>query len=68
MTLALHGLGAQEVLLIIVSLLFVVLLGNYGKNTVFGYWGSVLLAMFTTPIIAFIILYYVKNKTANLSN
>lgn len=68
MTLALNGLGVQEVLLIIVSLMFIVLLGNYGKNIVFGYWGSVLLAMFTTPIIAFIILYYVKNKTAKLSN
>ena len=68
MTLSSIGIGAQEVLLIITSLLFIVLIGNYGKNTVFGYWGSVLLAMFTTPIIAFIILYYVKSKPAKASN
>lgn len=68
MMLAVIGIGAQELLLIIISLLFIVLIGNYGKNTVFGYWGSILLAMFTTPIIAFIILYYVKNKAVKQSN
>ncbi|SMC94518.1 hypothetical protein [Pedobacter nyackensis] len=64
MTLATFGLGGGEVLIIVLALFFIIALGNYGKNTVFGYWGSVLLAIVTTPLIAFAILAYVKYKAA----
>lgn len=65
MTLAFYGIGGGEAIIIILALFFIILLGNYGRNTVFGYWGSVLLAIITTPLIAFAILAYVKSKTAN---
>jgi ABC-type transport system involved in multi-copper enzyme maturation permease subunit len=64
MTLAFLNLGGGEVLIVVLALFFIIALGNYGKDTIFGYWGSVLLAIFTTPLIAFIILAYVKSKAA----
>ncbi len=38
----------------IIWLLLINAVGNYGKDTILGYWGSVLLAIFTTPLTAFI--------------
>ncbi|MBC7399434.1 MAG: hypothetical protein H7289_05770 [Mucilaginibacter sp.] len=41
--------------------------GSYGKDTVLGYWGTVLLALFTTPVTAFIIVAIIRwiNPPAN---
>lgn len=68
MMLAFNGVGVEEILLILSALIIIILLGNYGKNTVFGYWGSVLLGIFATPLIAFIILAYIRKKSAKPSN
>jgi Mn2+/Fe2+ NRAMP family transporter len=37
-------------------------IGKYGENTSFGLVGSILLAVFLTPIFAIIILFFVKQK------
>ncbi|GAA4315897.1 hypothetical protein GCM10023149_12690 [Mucilaginibacter gynuensis] len=58
------GIGIPEILIIAAAIALIIGIGNYGRNTVFGYWGSVLLALFTSPIVAFIILYVVKTRTA----
>lgn len=38
------------------------LLGEYGKHTSFGFWGSVLLGIITTPLIGFIVVYFMRRK------
>jgi len=65
MTLSFNGIGAAEILLIIFALSITILLANYGKNTVFGYWGSALLGICITPLLAFVLLNYLKNKSTN---
>jgi len=63
MKLSFINIGGQEVVLIgIILLIIFVAIGNYGKNTALGYWGSVILAVLTTPLIAFGVLYYLRNK------
>lgn len=60
MELAFLNIGSAEIILIIVAIIFIIVIGRYGQDTVFGYWGSILLAIFTTPLIAFIILSILK--------
>lgn len=63
MTFAFINLGTSGIILIIIILLaFALLIGNYGRNTALGYWGSVLLALFTGPLIAYVMLYIIKPK------
>ena len=49
-------------LIILIGFILVIALGNYGKNTALGYWGSILLSIFVTPIFAFIIISYLKRR------
>ncbi|MEO6977832.1 MAG: hypothetical protein ABI113_05610 [Mucilaginibacter sp.] len=60
MKLAFLNIGGAELILIIVAILLIVAIGRYGKDTALGYWGSILLAIFTTPIIAFIVITFLK--------
>ena len=55
------GVGFLAIVMV-VWLLLIVALGNYGRNTELGYWGSVLLAIFTTPVIAFIVILVLKSN------
>lgn len=55
-------IGTPEILLIIVAIIFVIGIGNYGRDTQLGYTGSVLLAILTSPIIAFLVIYYLKYR------
>jgi len=57
-------IGGQEWLLILIGILTIVALGNYGRNTPLGYWGSVLLAMLGTPLVAFIVIFILRNRKA----
>ncbi len=56
------NIGGAEWLLILVALVMVIALGNYGKGTWFGYWGSIFLSLAASPILAFIILYFIKKS------
>ena len=60
MKLAFLNIGGAEIILVIVAILLIVAIGRYGKDTALGYWGSILLAIFTTPIIAFIVITFLK--------
>jgi hypothetical protein len=58
----LASLGKAELIIIAVALIPILALGNYGRGTALGYWGSVLLSIFSTPLIAFIIILYLKTR------
>lgn len=48
--------GISEILIVLLGILIFWAVANFGKNTSLGFWGSLLLAIFTTPIIAFLII------------
>ncbi len=48
--------GVIEILVILIGIAILLAVANYGKNTTLGYFGSLLLAIFTTPLIAFFII------------
>jgi hypothetical protein len=56
-------MGSIEILLITALFATVIGLGNYGRNTALGYWGSILLTVFSSPIVAFIVIRILRNKT-----
>lgn len=63
MTLAFLNIGVPELLIVLVFGFFLLIaIGNYGRNTALGYWGSVLLAIFTTPLIAFLVILVLRRK------
>lgn len=53
-------MGFGEIVLLALAILLVWAMGNYGKATRLGFFGSVVLAILTTPIIAFFILSILK--------
>lgn len=59
------GIGAPAIILIILAIFFIIAIGQYGKNTALGYWGSILLAIFTTPVVAFIVITILKIMKRN---
>lgn len=65
MNFVLLNLGAIEIIIFVVALLLILALGNYGRNTALGYWGSILLALVSTPIIAFIVISVIKTRTSS---
>jgi len=56
--------GFIEILFILVGIFILLAVANYGKNTSLGYFGSLLLAILTTPLIAFfiILLFFKKDR------
>lgn len=68
MTLAFLNIGSTEFALIfIVLILIVIAVANYGKDTALGYWGSIALALLTSPIVALIVILFLKNKKPTAS-
>lgn len=66
MILAFLNLGTSEVLLIVIVFLVIIFpIGYYGRNTQLGYWGSVLLALLSTPVVAFIIISVLRYRKSN---
>jgi ABC-type transport system involved in multi-copper enzyme maturation permease subunit len=57
-------LGYTEIILIALTVLILFGVGNYGRDTRLGYTGSVLLACLVTPLVAYIILAYMKRSEA----
>ncbi len=56
--------GIIEILVILVGIAILLAVASYGKNTSLGYFGSLLLAIFTTPLIAFfiILIFFKKDR------
>lgn len=38
------------------------LVGKYGRDTALGFGGSILLAVFLTPVLAVIIIFFIKKR------
>ena len=56
-------IGLSEIFVIIIGLLILSIViylywavANYGRNTALGFWGSLVLAIFTSPIMAYFII------------
>jgi len=58
----LASLGGLEIVLILVMLAMIWALGRYGRDTRVGFGGAILLGVLLTPLIAFIILFFLKPK------
>jgi uncharacterized membrane protein YkgB len=56
------NLRGFELIIVIVGILMLFAVANYGRDTQLGYLGSLLLAIITSPILAFIIIYYLKYR------
>jgi hypothetical protein len=56
------NVGRGEISILVAILLLSIAVGNYGRNTVFGYWGSILLSICANPVVAFVVIYVVKKK------
>ena len=63
MTLAFIDIGAQELILILLILILIISVARYGKNTALGYWGTILLALFASPLIALIVVLILRRRT-----
>lgn len=63
MILTFLNLGIIEIVFVLITLLIIIAVGNYGKNTALGYWGSVLLSVLSTPLVAFIIISILKSRS-----
>ena len=58
-------MGIVELGILIVGLSLFAGVAYYGCNTVLGFLGTLLMAIFTTPIIAFIVVYCLKRNSRN---
>ena len=64
MKLAFLDLGSTEfILILLVLIVLIIAVGNYGKNTVLGYRGSVLLSLLASPLVAVIIIRIIKLRS-----
>jgi len=67
MTLAYLNVSGPEIILIISYFLLIIWAGDYGRNTVLGYWGTIIIGLFASPVLAFAIV-YILNNLNNKSN
>jgi hypothetical protein len=56
------GLGTMELVLILGACLLAIAVAYYGRNTQFGFWGSLLISILCTPLIAFFIISYLNYR------
>lgn len=55
-------MGIFEIVLFGSIIIIILAVGNYGRNTSLGYGGSLFLAIFTTPLTAFIVIYIIRRN------
>ncbi|WP_168202361.1 hypothetical protein [Pedobacter sp. KBS0701] len=55
-------MGIIEIVLALLIISVLYALGRYGRDTWFGFGGSILLGIFTTPLIAFIVISFFFKK------
>lgn len=57
------GIGIAEILLLLLAILILYAVGKFGQNTSLGFWGSIILSLFISPLLVFlIILIFLKRK------
>ncbi|PRY53234.1 hypothetical protein B0I27_104244 [Arcticibacter pallidicorallinus] len=63
MALTFLNIGTSEVvILLVIVLLMVIAIGHYGRNTILGYWGSIIVAILASPLVAFIVVFMLRRK------
>ncbi len=62
MTLAYLNASGTEIIFIISYFLLIIWAGHYGRHTVLGYWGTIIIGLFASPLLAFAIVYILNNK------
>jgi hypothetical protein len=65
MTLAFFEFGFVEILLLLIAILFTIWVGKLGKETDLGYWGTIILAIFTTPFVALVVVLFLRYKKSS---
>jgi phosphate/sulfate permease len=50
------------ILLLIGAVIAVLAIGQYGRKTQLGYTGSILISIFASPIIGFVVVYYLRSR------
>ena len=68
MTLAYLNVSGPDVIFIISYFLLIIWAGDYGRNTVLGYWGTIMIGLFASPLLAFAIVYILKSSSSQLLN
>jgi magnesium-transporting ATPase (P-type) len=68
MTLAYLNVSGTEIIFIISYFLLIIWAGDYGRNTVLGYWGTIMIGLFASPLLAFAIVYILKSSSSQLLN
>lgn len=56
------GISVPEIFLLLMVLFMIHMIGLYGRNTSLGYFGSVLVSCFASPLVGFAVVYYLINK------
>lgn len=68
MTLAYINASGTEIIFIISYFLLIIWAGDYGRNTVLGYWGTIMIGLFASPLLAFAIVYILRSSKSQLFN
>lgn len=63
MTLAYLNASGTEIIFIISYFLLIIWAGDYGRNTVLGYWGTIMIGLFASPLLAFAVVYILNNRS-----
>ncbi|MDB5156769.1 MAG: hypothetical protein JWR50_1476 [Mucilaginibacter sp.] len=64
MTLAFFDFGITEILLIVLDIILIIWVAQLGKNTALGYFSTLLIAIFGSPILALIVVLILKNRSS----
>ena len=62
MTLAFFDLSILEVLLIVLDIILIIWVDRLGKDTALGYFGTLLIAIFGSPLLALVIILILKTR------
>jgi len=62
MTLAFFDLSILEVLLIVLDIILIIWVARLGKDTALGYFGTLLIAIFGSPLLALVIILILKTR------
>lgn len=66
MPIVLSNFGLGEVVIVSLLLVFIFFIfegiGNYGNDTALGFWGSVLVAIIVSPLVALVLIFFLKRR------
>lgn len=48
--------------IILITILLLHILADYGRKTALGYWGTLILSLFASPVVAFIVVLFLKRS------